>query len=176
MISTDRLILKTPTESDINLLIQFEDENLEHFAPWSPERSDKFNTPEFWQVKLEKYRDLLLKDQQVHLFMYLKDESEIIGAIQITRIERGPFQSCTLGYKVSKKYEGQGYMSEALRAAIDYIFNTLRLNRIEAGIIPSNTKSIALIERLNFHRIGLSPNYLKIDGEFQDHLLFALTR
>lgn len=64
-------------------------------------------------------------------------------------------------------------MFEALQSALQFIFNEIKLHRIEANIIPRNTPSIRLIENLGFMNEGLSKQYLKINGVWEDHYRFA---
>ena len=101
---------------------------------------------------------------------------EIVGVVNLSEISRGCFQNCFMGYWIGQPYRRQGFMTEALRLAMDYAFDDLDLHRVEANIIPSNTASIALIKRLGFRLEGLSERYLKINGEWQDHERWALTR
>ena len=65
-------------------------------------------------------------------------------------------------------------MSAALKLVIPYIFNGLQLHRIEAACIPENFKSIRLLENAGFQREGLLREYLKINGEWRDHVMFSL--
>ncbi|QEN05259.1 GNAT family N-acetyltransferase [Thiospirochaeta perfilievii] len=101
-------------------------------------------------------------------------EGQLIGQINISNIVYGPFLSCFLGYKLGEKFQGMGYMGEALNKVIDIAFNQYKLHRIEANIIPKNIKSINVVERLNFVNEGLSKKYLKINGQWQDHSHYVL--
>ncbi|MDI7066159.1 GNAT family protein, partial [Klebsiella pneumoniae] len=60
------------------------------------------------------------------------------------------------------------------RAAVDFAFSELGLHRLEANIQPRNTASIALVRRVGFKQEGLSPSYLRINGEWRDHERWAL--
>jgi ribosomal-protein-alanine N-acetyltransferase len=66
-----------------------------------------------------------------------------------------------------------GYMTAAVKAVLLFAFATLRLHRVEAACIPTNTPSIRLLERCGFRREGYARQYLCINGMWQDHLLFA---
>ena len=65
-------------------------------------------------------------------------------------------------------------MLEALRLVIPYAFETLRLHRIEAACIPDNARSVRVLEKAGFQREGLLRSYLRINGSWQDHYLYAL--
>lgn len=78
-----------------------------------------------------------------------------------------------MGYSVAAKYQGQGYMRETLQAALTYVFNELNLHRVMANYMASNQRSAALLAQLGFEQEGLAKSYLKIAGNWQDHLLTA---
>jgi ribosomal-protein-alanine N-acetyltransferase len=65
-------------------------------------------------------------------------------------------------------------MTAAVRAVIPFVFDSLELHRMEAACLPSNVASIRLLERTGFVREGLARRYLRINGVWQDHLLYAL--
>jgi ribosomal-protein-alanine N-acetyltransferase len=64
-------------------------------------------------------------------------------------------------------------MTDALATLIPFSFATLRLHRLEAACIPTNTASIRLLEKSGFEREGYARQYLCINGIWQDHLLYA---
>jgi ribosomal-protein-alanine N-acetyltransferase len=78
-----------------------------------------------------------------------------------------------LGYAIDAAHEGRGLMREALQATIEYVFDVLRLHRIQANYVPENRRSGALLERLGFVREGLARDYLFINGAWRDHVLTA---
>ncbi|WP_428674636.1 GNAT family N-acetyltransferase, partial [Roseibium sp.] len=82
-------------------------------------------------------------------------------------------QAVTLGYWMGEPFAGNGYMTEAVAVAVRYAFDELRLHRVEAACIPDNTRSIRLLEKAGFEREGLMRSYLKIDGRWCDHFLYA---
>ena len=65
-------------------------------------------------------------------------------------------------------------MSKGVRAIILFVFETLRLHRLEAACLPNNTASIQLLENAGFKKEGLARRYLRINGVWQDHILFAI--
>jgi ribosomal-protein-alanine N-acetyltransferase len=98
----------------------------------------------------------------------------LLGAINLSEIVRGKFQSCYLGYYIGPAYTGQGYMTEALQLMLATAYRRLRLHRVEANIQPNNAASIRLVKRAGFRREGYSPRYLKIGGRWRDHERWAL--
>jgi ribosomal-protein-alanine N-acetyltransferase len=101
-------------------------------------------------------------------------DSRIVGIVNLNEVVMGSFQSAYLGYYGMAWCAGQGLMTEAVRLAIRFAFDTLGLHRVEANIQPGNTSSIALVRRLGFQREGLSPRYLRIGGTWRDHERWAL--
>ena len=67
-----------------------------------------------------------------------------------------------------------GMMTDALKRAIRFAFEDMKLHRIEANIMPHNTRSISVVEKLGFVNEGLSRKYLKIAGKWEDHLHYVL--
>jgi ribosomal-protein-alanine N-acetyltransferase len=98
-----------------------------------------------------------------------------MGVLSLSNIVRGAFQSAYLGYWIGKPFARQGYMTEAMRLALNLAFGPLGLHRVEANIIPRNRASIALVKKLGFRNEGTAMRYLRIDGRWQDHEHWALT-
>ncbi|MFZ4894859.1 GNAT family N-acetyltransferase [Plantibacter sp. Mn2098] len=85
---------------------------------------------------------------------------------------RGPFQSSGLGYWVVESETGRGLATTTVQAIVEHARDVLGLHRIEAGTLPHNTGSQRVLQKAGFERIGYAPNYLSIDGSWQDHVLF----
>ncbi len=99
----------------------------------------------------------------------------LIGGINLNDVQRGIAQKGTLGYWMGQAYMGQGLMTEAGGLVCDFAFQTLRLHRIEAGCLPHNDASKALLKRLGFEEEGYAKAYLQINGKWQDHVLWGKT-
>ncbi|MEM7308168.1 MAG: GNAT family protein [Planctomycetota bacterium] len=108
------------------------------------------------------------------LLIFRRQDGVLLGNVNASEIVRGAFHSCYLGYWIGAPFARQGYMTEALGLMLRHAFTTLGLHRVEANIIPTNTPSQRLVKRLGFRREGLSKDYLKIDGRWQDHARYAL--
>ncbi|MES2486632.1 MAG: GNAT family protein [Bacteroidota bacterium] len=82
-----------------------------------------------------------------------------------------------LGYHISiDSFKQQGFMTEALSAVLDYGFNHMQLNRIEALIAPQNTPSLKLLERNGFIKEGQLRSHYYIDGVFEDSVVYSLLK
>ena len=77
-------------------------------------------------------------------------------------------------YTLAEASQGKGYMTEALKVAISYVFTELNMHRIMASYIPHNQRSGMLLKRLKFVVEGYARDYLTIDGQWQDRILTSL--
>jgi ribosomal-protein-alanine N-acetyltransferase len=102
------------------------------------------------------------------------DDGSLVGAFNLSEIVRGAFQCAYLGYYALVPNAGHGYMTEAFVRALDAAFGRLRLHRVEVNVQPSNTRSVALVERIGFAREGYSRRYVKIGGRWRDHGRYAM--
>lgn len=106
--------------------------------------------------------------------IYLSKTDELIGNVALSHISRGPAQSCMIGYTLDEQHNGKGYMTEAVKMAVAYGFETLKLHRIQAGVMPHNTPSIKVLEKAGFHKEGIAKENVQINGKWQDHLILAI--
>jgi ribosomal-protein-alanine N-acetyltransferase len=97
----------------------------------------------------------------------------LVGGLTLANIRRGCAQAASLGYWMGAPYARAGHMTAAVNAVIPFAFGTLKLHRIEAACIPANIASVRLLEKTGFRREGFARQYLCIDGNWQDHLLYA---
>ncbi|HEV7475041.1 MAG TPA: GNAT family protein [Pyrinomonadaceae bacterium] len=162
----DRVVLRPPTKNDEAEFIALNRASrVFHRGLVSPPK-----TPEQFADFLQRSR----REDTVCLLICLAEGGAIIGAINFSQIFRGGFQNAYLGYYIGADYAGQGYMTEALRLALSYGFEHLKLHRLEANIQPQNVASIALVKRAGFVREGFSRRYLKVSGQWRDHERWAL--
>jgi RimJ/RimL family protein N-acetyltransferase len=75
---------------------------------------------------------------------------------------------------IGAPYARQGIMTLAVELVLRFAFNELGLHRVEAACLPSNTPSRKLLTKCGFRQEGYAPQYLKINGAWEDHVLFAL--
>ncbi|WP_145138993.1 GNAT family N-acetyltransferase [Roseomonas gilardii] len=97
----------------------------------------------------------------------------IAAVVNLNEIVFGAFRSAYLGYWGMRASAGRGLVTEAVGLVVAEAFQGLGLHRVEANIQPGNTRSLALVRRLGFRREGVSPRYLRIDGEWRDHERWA---
>lgn len=97
------------------------------------------------------------------------------GEINLSSIQRGPFQNAYVGYWVDQRWAGQGIMPEAVVVLARFAFEDLRLHRIQISIIPRNRSSRRVVEKLGLRNEGVALRYLEINGVWEDHVRYALT-
>ena len=81
-----------------------------------------------------------------------------------------------LGYDLGVQHWGKGFMTEAVSAAIPYIFSLENINRIEAVIHPGNLRSQKVVERQGFTREAVLREYAVKNGEYWDMMMYSLLK
>ena len=175
VITTPRLCLRIGDKSDIESELAFYRENEKHLGPWFPDRGQaKLNRATMEQF-VPELRKRALHDQGYRFQLSLHtDPKRYAGVVSLSRVQRGPEQSCILGYGIAKILEGQGFMVEAVRAVIQFAFEDLDIHRIEAGYAPDNVRSGGLLKACGFEVEGLQKGLLLINGKWMDHYVAAL--
>lgn len=171
---TNRLSLRTIEENDFPFLKKYLLKNKNFLSQWEPQREDSFYEDAAILQRLEDEIISDSKESQLSLYVSIIGTKEIIGNVTLSNIIRGPFQSCYIGYKLDESEINKGYITEAIENVIDIAFNDLKLHRIEANIMPRNMSSIKVVEKLGFDYEGLSKEYLKINGVWEDHAHYVI--
>lgn len=175
MLRTARLVVRLIDASHGPALSAYHEQNLEHFAPYSPRRSPDQYSVAAWTERASAQREATLAGQAIHWLLFLNtDESRVIGSINFTAIQRGVLQSAYLGYQLDREVVGRGLMTEALTCTLEDAFVRANLHRVQANYMPTNARSARLLRRLGFTVEGYARDYLLIDGQWQDHVLTSL--
>lgn len=165
--------LRPPEMRDFEAWVDLRAASRAFLTPWEPTwPSDDLTYTAFRRRVRRGHQDIA--NDESYPFLIFRDDDVLVGGITLSQVRRGVVQSGTLGYWIGAPYAGQRLMSAAVRAVIGYAFNTLRLHRVEAACLPHNKVSIRLLERAGFTREGYARAYLRINGIWQDHLLFGL--
>ncbi|WP_331373626.1 GNAT family N-acetyltransferase [Sinorhizobium chiapasense] len=173
-IANRNYLLRLPRYADYRQWYQLRSESRAFLEPWEPSwRADEMTEGAF-RSRVIRNEQEYASGQAVPLFLFHKPDERLLGGLTIGHIRRGAAQNCMIGYWMGQKYAGQGHMYEALKLTIPYIFSVLELHRIEAACIPENARSIRLLEKAGFEREGYLRQYLKINGQWRDHLMFSL--
>jgi [ribosomal protein S5]-alanine N-acetyltransferase len=175
-IETERLFMRLPTPQDALITLEFYKQNAKHLEKWEPARSAEFYTCEYWENRLQQAEEDARADRAYSFYMFLRGSSRLVGTVSLKNIERATFQNGRLGYAIGAAFEGQGLMGEGLSAIIRHAFEVLGLRRLEANVMPENSRSLRLLKKLGFREIGLDAEYLVINGQVSPHILTSLTK
>ncbi len=173
-LSGDGVYLRFPQRRDYRVWSEVRGASRRFLEPWEPTwPADDLTRRSFFR-RINRYEQDFASGAAVPLFLFTSENDRLIGGLNIGNIRRAAAQSCMIGYWMAEEAAGRGLMLAGLDAAIPYIFGTLRLHRIEAACIPDNKRSVRLLEKANFKYEGYLRGYLKINGEWRDHHLYAL--
>lgn len=168
-----RVTLRVPEMGDYPQWAELREQSRRFLVPWEPEwPSNDLNRTAF-RLRIKRYWRDVEEDAAYPFFIFESQSRQLLGAVTLSNIRRGVSQMGTLGYWIGEPYARQGFMTEAVRLMLHSAFDHLRLHRVEAACLPSNAASVALLTRTGFAQEGLARAYLKINGEWRDHLLFA---
>ncbi|MFF1571845.1 GNAT family N-acetyltransferase [Leifsonia sp. NPDC058292] len=164
------LVLRVLRESDAPELAAAYARNRGHLAQWDPTRDEEFYTEAGQARRIRE--QLALRELDTALPLALAEGDSIAGLVTLSSIVRGAFQNGMLGYWLDRDHTGRGLMSSAITAVIEAARDDYGLHRIQAATLLHNHASQTVLVRSGFERIGVAPNYLKIAGRWQDHVLF----
>ena len=108
------------------------------------------------------------------LAIFLHDGT-LAGEINLSGIQRGPFQSAHVGYWIDQAHAGRGLVPEALVLVLRLAFAELKLHRVEVAIVPRNKASRRVVEKLGLREEGTATDYLQIRGVWEDHVRYGIT-
>ncbi|BBI91265.1 putative ribosomal-protein-S5-alanine N-acetyltransferase [Serratia symbiotica str. Tucson] len=173
--TTHRLVVRLVHKRDAYRLADYYAENRLFLKPWEPVRDNSHCSPAGWQVRLGMITEMQKQGSAYYFILLDAQEHEVRGVTNFSNVLRDAFHACFLGYSLGEKWQGQGLMYEALQPAIRYMQRHQHMHRIMANCMPHNHRSGALLTRLGFEPEGYAKDYLLIDGQWQDHILTALT-
>ena len=160
--------------ADAAELLELRLRNRAFLEPWEPLRDERFFTAAGQE---EIVRGALReRDEGRALPFVVVADGALVGGVNLNGIVRGVFGNAYLGYWIDEAHGGRGIATEAVRLAVSYAFVVGGLHRVQAAVIPRNTGSIRVLEKNGFREEGLALRYLRINGVWEDHKLFAVTR
>ena len=170
----EKVVLRPPQPTDYREWAMLRQESRSFLEPWEPRWATDELERSGWRNRINRYRMEQIAGSAIALFIFHRYEGQLLGGITIGNIRYGVSQSAQIGYWMGERYAGQGFMQDAMCVLTSHAFDTMRLHRIEAACIPSNTRSIRVLEKAGFRREGLLRSYLRINGDWQDHFLYSL--
>ena len=173
VIRGEGLLLRPFEARDFDAWAALRDKSRDFLTPWEPTWGADDLTRAAFRRRVRQNEDEITRDEAYPLLMFREADGALLGGLTFGQVRRGVSQTATLGYWMGEPHAGRGYMGKAVRLATVYAFANLRLHRIEAACLPTNMRSIRLLEGAGFRREGSARSYLRINGIWQDHLLYA---
>jgi ribosomal-protein-alanine N-acetyltransferase len=170
----DGLYLRPAAPADYSPWSRLRAASRAFLEPWEPTWPDDDLTRAAFRRRLRRQDEDMARDEAYSFLIFDSTSDELLGGITLGGVRRGVSQSGTLGYWMGAPHAGKGRMTSAVATTVEFALSRLRLHRIEAACIPENAPSIALLERNGFRREGYARSFLKINGAWRDHVLFAL--
>lgn len=166
--------LRAPVMADYVAWAELRAVSRDHLTPWEPLwQRDELSRSAF-RRRVRHYQREAREDMGYAFLIFSESDDELIGGLTMSNVRRGVTQSAVLGYWMGKPFAGRGYMTEAVRAVVNFGFETLHLHRLEAATMPHNIASIRVLEHNGFRREGFARGLLRINGAWEDHVLHAL--
>ena len=150
--------------------------NRDHTGPWDPARDESFYSDAGQRLELDlDQRAWAAGSAFAFAVLDMSDRDRLIGRVALANVVRGPWQNATLGYWISADVGGRGHATRAVRLALRFAFEHAGLHRVQPAIIPRNRRSVRVAEGAGFRLEGRALRYLRINGVWEDHDIYALT-
>lgn len=188
VLEDERVRLRAGDPADWRVWSALREQSRNYLQPWEPLWSTDALTYEHFCGNLRRqwrewregkgYAFLIFAKAagaEVHPAVPSSQPVTLVGGITLNDVQRGIAQKGTLGYWIGQPYANQGLMTAATRLVCDFAFKALLLNRVEASCLPHNEPSKRLLEKVGFTLEGRAAGYLKINGKWEDHLLWGRT-
>jgi ribosomal-protein-alanine N-acetyltransferase len=173
LIESGRVYLRPLRQGDWRDWAALREGSRDFLVPWEPTWSHDALGRGAFRRRVRAYDREWQKGTGYSLMLVRRDDEALLGGITLTNLRRGVAQCASLGYWIGARYARQGYMTEGIGGVLTFCFEDLGLHRVEAACLPTNVASKA---RRGFREEGYAREYLRINGKWQDHLLFAMLR
>ena len=171
ILETERLLLRSLSLDDVEDLFEYaSDPEVSKYNSWTVHKSLD-DSKRFLNTVVERYKNHELADWGiVH-----KADKKLIGTCGLSSWIQDQ-RRAEIGYALSRKYWGKGYMPEAVRPVIAFGFRMMKLYRIEGRCIISNTASARVMEKVRMKFEGLLRQHLFTKGSFYDIKMYSILR
>lgn len=174
VLESERVMLRFPRNGDYREWAALRRDSAEFLQPWEPRWSLDELERAAWHQRVRRYHDEHAGGNAVPFLIFERRTGRLIGGITLGNIRYGVAQSAQIGYWLGQRHAGQEFMKDAIEALLEHAFTSLRLHRVEAACIPANRRSVRVLEKVGFQREGVLRSYLKINGSWEDHVLYAM--
>jgi len=108
--------------------------------------------------------------------IFEKNTHELVGGFELSNVSYWPKQSASIGYWISEKHSGKKYATQAVTNITLWALKSLNLVKVEAGTMLGNIPSQRVLKNAGFVQEGISHTYGEINGRFEDHYLWGVTK
>ena len=171
VLETPRMLLRPAHPRMAETVLEFYRRNAQRLQQVEPRYPADYLTLACQRQILRQERAAACRGEGVRYWMFLREAPEqACGCVALNEIVYGAFRSCFIAYKTDGALLRRGYGAEAVNAVVEFAFRGLQLHRIEANILPRNEASLALAKKCGFSEEGRSPEYLSINGVWEEHI------
>ena len=174
IVERDAVMLRYPQQRDYAAWASLRSQSRSYLTPWEPTWPSDDLTRTAFRRRLRRYAKDVREDLAYPFFIFRSSDEVLLGSVILSNVRRGVTQAGTVGYWTGEPYAGRGYMTMALRALVDFAFGHLGLHRLEAACLPQNHGSQRVLTKAGFQKEGNARSYLKINGRWEDHVLFGM--
>jgi len=172
-----RVVLRPLAANDFRSWSEVRQRNADWLTVWEPSRpthqSDPVTDRGAFMARCQQ-RDRDRSAGSAYQFGLFIDD-RVAGEVNLNNVIRGAMQSATIGYWIDQRHAGHSYTAEGVVVVMQFAFEQLQLHRIEICIVPRNTRSRRIMEKLEVREEGLAERYLEINGTWEDHLRYGIT-
>lgn len=172
----DAVFVRPGLPRDWRAWAELREQSRDFLAPWEPTWPADALTRAAFLRRIRRHAAEWRDDEGYSFLVFERGSEMLVGGIGLSNVRRGVAQMATMGYWVGKPYARRGYTSEAARLVLGFAFGQMGLHRVEAACLPANAPSRGLLEKVGFQREGYARGYLRIDGRWADHVLYAILR
>jgi ribosomal-protein-alanine N-acetyltransferase len=167
----DQVYLRPPVRQDYPQWVAVREASRAFLEPWEPSWGEDALERPVYRDRVARIHQEWRLDLGYGFHIFRRADDRLVGGVNLNNVRRGVAQAANLGYWMGEAFANQGCMTDALRALLPHAFQSLGLHRIDAACIPENWPSRHLLAKFGFREIGEARGYLKINGEWRDHLL-----
>lgn len=169
-----RIYLRNPQLSDWAPWARLRAASREFLTPWEPTWLEDELTRNAYRRRLRRYARDARDGVGYAFFVFRREDDSLLGGITLSNVRRGVTQSCSMGYWMGQQFAGQGLMQDGVLTSLPFVFDELGLHRLEAACLPNNEASTRVLLKSGFQKEGYARKYLRINGKWSDHVLFAM--
>ncbi|MEE6452719.1 GNAT family protein [Gottfriedia acidiceleris] len=170
-IETSRLKLRRFIDEDVSNFYKYRSNpDVAIYQGWENytyEQATKF-------IEKQKSAIMNIPDSWVQVAIENKMDGQLIGDIGVHTLSN-PKNQAEVGFTLEPMYQNKGYAFEALKGIIDYLFNVLNKEKINAIAVEQNVSSIKLLKKLGFHEMKMIENSF-FKGQYVTEFMFGLTK